>query len=163
MRIWSIFLDPHHPPHDHEARFARSDNAFKRKKSKFEANKIFKRNQGKTKLRWKLSKTNTFSIIFTTSLLAYLRFLVCFVCLFWFALLVWLARLARLNTRNSTKRRLTASFGWVSDVQLAYFVWYGLSLACLICLTCSFAGLFCFAFTWTMLNLLGLLDLRSLR
>ena len=110
-----------------EARFARSDNAFKRKKSKFEANKIFKRNQGKTKLRWKLSKKNTFSIILTTSLLAYLRFLVCFVCLFWFALLDWLARLARLNTRNSTKRRLTASFGWVSDVQLT-LVWLELGL-----------------------------------
>ena len=55
-------------------------------------------------------------------------------------LLAWLARFARLNTRNSTKRRLPASFGWVSGVQVSCLGY----LACLICFVCSVC-LVCFA------------------
>ena len=67
-------------------------------------------------------------------------FLVCFASLFSFALPGWLARLARLNTRNSAK---LVEFGWVSGVQLActglvfaWLVWFAWLawFACQLCL-----------------------------
>ena len=84
-------------------------------------------------------------------LLACLLFLVCFACLFWFGLLSWLARLARLNARNSTKRRLTASFGWVSGVQLTC---PGLVWTCEVCDFPWFACLFYFGLVWLLVLLL---------
>ena len=71
-------------------------------------------------LAWLVVCVLTFSLARSLACLiaCLLVFLVCFAFLFWFSLLGWFARLARLNTRNSTKRRLSASFGWVSGVQL---------------------------------------------
>ena len=45
--------------------------------------------------------------------------LACFVCLLWLLCLFWF--ILCVNTRNSTKRRLTTPFGWVSGVQLTCF------------------------------------------
>ena len=94
------------------------------------------------------------------SLLACLFFLVCFAYLFWIDLLGWLARLARLNTRNSTKRRLCFWYStyllwfglnclclWFYLVYLLVLLWFGLVglVACLDFICFTVLGLLCFA------------------
>ena len=71
------------------------------------------------------------------------------------------ASLLALNTRNSTKRRLTASFGWVSGVQLT-LAWLELAvlvLGLVACTTgylaCLFTCLVCWLVGWLVSWLVG--------